>query len=79
MRDAAGHDPPLREPGPAGVGNEAERLDLLRGHEQRVTAQIGEFTRGLGLITCKAKVYAERPEQRTAERLWSPVAKQAEG
>jgi len=55
-----------------GPGNEAERLDLLRGHEQHVTAQIGELTRCLDLITHKVKVYAERLAEGTADRLWSP-------
>jgi DNA-binding transcriptional MerR regulator len=57
-----------------GTGNEADRLALLREHEQRVTAQIGDLTRCLDLITYKVKVYSERVDQGTAELLWNPVA-----
>jgi DNA-binding transcriptional MerR regulator len=57
-----------------GVGNEAERLALLREHEQRVTTQIGQLTKCLDLITYKVKVYQQRVDEGTADRLWNPVA-----
>lgn len=56
-----------------GTGNETERLALLREHEQRVTAQIGELTRCLDLINYKATVYSERLAEGTADRLWNPA------
>lgn len=42
-----------------GSGNEAERLRLLREHEDRVTAQVGELTRCLDLIRHKTGVYED--------------------
>jgi DNA-binding transcriptional MerR regulator len=56
-----------------GAGNEAERLTLLREHEQRVTTQMGELTRCLELISYKVKVYEERLADGTASQLWNPV------
>jgi DNA-binding transcriptional MerR regulator len=56
-----------------GAGNEAERLTLLREHEQRVTTQMGELTRCLELISFKVKLYEERLADGTADQLWSPV------
>jgi DNA-binding transcriptional MerR regulator len=56
-----------------GSGNEAERLDLLREHEQRVTEQIGKLTACLELISYKVKVYSERLADGTAGQLWNPV------
>jgi DNA-binding transcriptional MerR regulator len=56
-----------------GAGNEAERLTLLREHEQRVTTQMGELTRCLELISYKVKVYEDRLADGTASQLWNPV------
>jgi DNA-binding transcriptional MerR regulator len=56
-----------------GSGNEAERLVLLREHEQRVTAQIGELSRCLELITYKTRLYSERLAEGTAQQLWNPL------
>lgn len=56
-----------------GTGNEAERLALLREHEERVTARIDELTRSLGLISYKVKVYSEHLAEGTAARLWNPL------
>lgn len=58
----------------AGTGNEAERLDLLREHEQRVTDQIGKLNECLDLINYKVKAYSERLEEGTAGRLWNPLS-----
>jgi DNA-binding transcriptional MerR regulator len=57
----------------AGTGNEAERLDLLREHEQRVTDQIGKLTECLELISYKVKVYSERVAEGTASQMWNPL------
>jgi DNA-binding transcriptional MerR regulator len=42
-----------------GDGNEEERLALLRQHQDRVTAQIGQLTRCLDLIRFKVGVYED--------------------
>jgi DNA-binding transcriptional MerR regulator len=57
----------------AGTGNEAERLELLREHEQRVTDQIGKLTECLDLISYKVKAYSERLAEGTADQLWNPL------
>jgi DNA-binding transcriptional MerR regulator len=57
----------------AGTGNEAERLELLREHEQRVIDQIGKLTECLDLISYKVKAYSERLAEGTADRLWNPL------
>lgn len=56
-----------------GTGNEAERLALLREHEERVSARIGELTRSLDLISYKVKVYSQHLAEGTADRLWNPL------
>ena len=62
-----------------GSGNEAERLDLLRQHEQRVTEQIGKLTKCLEMISYKVKVYSEHLAEGTADRLWNPLPSPGEG
>lgn len=42
-----------------GSGNEAERLDLLRQHQQQVTAQIDALKQCLELITFKIQLYED--------------------
>jgi DNA-binding transcriptional MerR regulator len=42
-----------------GVGNEEERLTLLREHRERVTTQIDELTRCLALINYKVGAYED--------------------
>jgi DNA-binding transcriptional MerR regulator len=54
-----------------GIGNEEERLTLLREHRERVTAQMEELGRSLDLISWKVKVYEERLAQGTAGDLWA--------
>jgi DNA-binding transcriptional MerR regulator len=56
-----------------GVGNEKERLSLLREHQQQVTAQIAELTRCLDLINHKVGVYEDRLAEGTAAGLWNPI------
>jgi len=58
----------------AGTGNEAERLELLREHEQRVLDQIGKLNECLNLINHKVKAYSERLEAGTAGQLWNPLS-----
>jgi hypothetical protein len=40
-------------------------------HQERVTAQIGQLTECLNLISYKVGVYEQRLEQGTAALLWS--------
>lgn len=54
----------------AGPGNEQERLELLRTHEQRVRAEIAEMSITLTAIEAKARLYAEHVEAGTAGQLW---------
>ncbi|HEY3952031.1 MAG TPA: MerR family transcriptional regulator [Streptosporangiaceae bacterium] len=42
-----------------GPGNEKERLDILRQHQERVTAQIAALGSCLEMITFKADLYQE--------------------
>ena len=43
----------------AGSGNEAERLELLRSHQQLVTAQLGKLNECLALIGTKVASYEQ--------------------
>lgn len=43
----------------AGAGNEAERLDLLRAHRERVRVQLAEVAAHLDAIDTKISYYAE--------------------
>jgi DNA-binding transcriptional MerR regulator len=43
----------------AGPGNERERLELLRAHQDRVTAQLAELQRCHDLISWKVRHYDE--------------------
>lgn len=61
-----------------GTGNEAERLALLREHEERVNVRIAEITRSLDLIRYKVKVYSEHLAKGTADRLWNPLPEPAD-
>jgi DNA-binding transcriptional MerR regulator len=44
----------------AGEGNEAERLALLRGHRERVLAQLAEVRENLDAIEYKVELYQAR-------------------
>ena len=70
VRDAAGHDPQVHRAGPAGSGNEQDRLALLRSHQDYVTAQIQELTECLHVITHKVTIYEEHLAEGTADCLW---------
>jgi len=54
-----------------GPGNEAERLALLRHHEQHITDRIAELTDCLDLIASKVRTYETHLAQGTAGQLWS--------
>ncbi|AVT41915.1 MerR family transcriptional regulator [Plantactinospora sp. BB1] len=53
-----------------GPGNEAERLELLRAHRQRVLDRIAELHDCLDLISNKVGAYEEAVRQGNADRLW---------
>ena len=53
-----------------GRGNEADRLALLRSHQDYVTAQIEELTECLRVITHKVTIYEEHLAEGTADCLW---------
>jgi DNA-binding transcriptional MerR regulator len=55
-----------------GTGNEADRLAILRRHQEAVTAQLARLTESLDIISYKVKVYEEHLAQGTAGQLWSP-------
>jgi DNA-binding transcriptional MerR regulator len=54
-----------------GSGNEQQRLDLLRGHRERVQAQIDALGRCLDLISWKVAAYEDRLAEGTAGTLWT--------
>lgn len=56
-----------------GPGNEAERLQLLDAHRQRVDAQIQALEACRSVIAWKAGVYAEHLSRGEAEGLWDPT------
>ena len=55
-----------------GPGNEEDRLAILRQHQEQVTAQIGELTECLDVISSKVRVYENHLAQGTADCVWNP-------
>ena len=55
-----------------GPGNEAERLALLRCHEERVRARMTALTDALDVISGKVGTYAERVARGSAEGVRVP-------
>ncbi|GAA2902457.1 MerR family transcriptional regulator [Actinoplanes cyaneus] len=55
----------------AGAGNEAERLDLLRDHRERVDEQIRRFQKFREVIDYKVAVYSAHLAEGTATNLWT--------
>ncbi len=53
-----------------GPGNELERLELLRSHQQHVAEQIEELTECLRVITYKVDIYTDHVNRGTAATLW---------
>ncbi|MFF4738561.1 MerR family transcriptional regulator [Streptomyces sp. NPDC001262] len=58
-----------------GPGNEAERLQLLDAHRQRVDAQITALEECRSVIAWKVGVYAEHLSRGEAGGLWDPTAR----
>jgi DNA-binding transcriptional MerR regulator len=54
-----------------GPGNEDERLELLRRHQQRILDRIAELHECLDLIGNKVEVYEAHLSRGTAGSLWS--------
>jgi hypothetical protein len=55
-----------------GPGNEAERLELLRRHEERVRARMTALADALEVISGKVGIYAEHVALGTAAGVWAP-------
>ncbi|MEU3712694.1 MerR family transcriptional regulator [Streptomyces catenulae] len=63
-----------------GPGNEAERLAILRRHQEQVTDRITELTGALDLITRKVTAYEEHVAGGAARDPWTgsvPVAEES--
>ncbi|MFC4336537.1 MerR family transcriptional regulator [Salininema proteolyticum] len=56
----------------SGPGNETERLDLLRRHEEAVRAKLDELGACLDVIHNKVEVYERHVREGTAAGVWSP-------
>jgi DNA-binding transcriptional MerR regulator len=54
-----------------GPGNEEQRLELLREHQQRVAAQVAALNDCLDLITWKVGVYEKHLAKGAAQHLWT--------
>ncbi|AEY86557.1 MerR-family transcriptional regulator [Streptomyces hygroscopicus subsp. jinggangensis 5008] len=61
-----------------GPGNEAERLQLLDAHQQRVEAQIQALEECRSVIAWKVGVYAEHLARGEAGGLWDPTVSDKE-
>lgn len=53
-----------------GAGNEEERLEILRRHEERVRQQVADLQEALDIIHWKVEIYLEHLAADTADRLW---------
>lgn len=58
----------------AGAGNEADRLVILREHQERLTAQIAALTACLETVSFKVKLYEESLTTGEADPIWTPSA-----
>jgi DNA-binding transcriptional MerR regulator len=56
-----------------GAGNEKERLDILRQHQQHVTAQIAALTTCLQMITFKVNLYQDSLTADPSDPIWSDI------
>jgi len=56
-----------------GSGNEKERLDILRQHQQRVTAQIVAFTTCLQMINFKVNLYQDSLTADPSDPIWGDI------
>jgi DNA-binding transcriptional MerR regulator len=55
-----------------GPGNEAERLELLRRHQERVRARMAALADALHVISGKVETYADHVARGTAAGVWAP-------
>ncbi|WP_435971757.1 MerR family transcriptional regulator [Streptomyces sp. Qhu_M48] len=55
-----------------GPGNEHERLQLLRQHENHVETQIRELRDTLDVMRHKVRIYEDHVARGEADRLWNP-------
>ncbi len=53
-----------------GPGNEAERFEILRQHETKVTQQMADLQEALDVIRWKVGMYAEHLAAGSADALW---------
>lgn len=53
-----------------GAGNEAERYEILRQHEAKVTRQMADLQEALDVIQWKVGLYAEHLAAGSADSLW---------
>lgn len=53
-----------------GAGNEAERYEILRQHEAKVTRQMADLQEALDVIQWKVGLYAEHLAAGSADALW---------
>ena len=58
----------------SGAGNEAERLVLMREHQERLTEQIAALTACLEMVSFKVKLYEESVATGTEDPIWTPSA-----
>ena len=58
----------------SGAGNEAERLVLMREHQERLTEQIAALTACLETVSFKVKLYEESVATGTEDPIWTPSA-----
>ena len=56
----------------AGAGNEEERLELLRGHQEQVASQMAELAKCLDLINYRVAVYEDILAEGAADHEGSP-------
>lgn len=56
----------------AGAGNEAERLVLMREHQERLTGQIAALNACLEIVSFKVKLYEESIASGTDDPVWTP-------
>lgn len=58
----------------AGAGNEADRLVIMREHQERLTTQIAALTACLETVSFKVKLYEESLTTGEADPIWTPAA-----
>jgi DNA-binding transcriptional MerR regulator len=56
-----------------GPGNEKERLDILRQHQQRVTGQIAALTTCLQMINFKVNLYQDSLAADASDPIWGDI------